>query len=115
MKAYFKICIPLMLIVGFVSYSSVYAQKKKETLAILENKEQTRIFLKHQAAQKENDNKVLVIYNNKFYSLSDFNLADTLSKHKLTMQIVNNPDYKSSFFAKHIKSAIVLEKLEEDK
>lgn len=91
------------------------AQKKKETLAILENKEQTKEILNHLASQKEDDNKVLVIYNNKFYSLSDFNLADTLSKHKLTMQIVNNPDYKSSFFAKHIKSTIVLEKQETDK
>lgn len=109
MEKYVKLFAPLMLVLAVAPSCMVHAQKKEATLAILENKEQAKGILNDLAGQKKVHDKTLVIYNNQFYRLSDFSLADTLSSYSLTMHIVKQPALIKSGLAKHIETVILLE------
>lgn len=94
----------ILLLCSFV----IKAQKKDSTLAILDNKKETQKILNYNWSQAKQRDSILVIYNNKFYSLSDFDLANVISNNS-SFKIINERDSIDKMILKNIKSLIIIE------
>ncbi|MEN5436587.1 hypothetical protein ABE545_23350 [Sphingobacterium faecium] len=100
-------CILLMLFLFFPFYSLI-AQKKETINALLENKQQTQQTLNTLVNQKETNKKILVMYKDKFYNFSGFDLTDTIAKQNMEFYIITNPDSIKTILSDKVKSIILL-------
>ncbi|MGJ1196757.1 hypothetical protein ACR777_11560 [Sphingobacterium spiritivorum] len=92
----------------FIPFCFLSAQEKDTTLALLENKEQNKEFLNYIYSQNKNQNKILIIYNDKFYNLSQFNLIDSIQRLNLNVTIIHNQDSIKKILSRDVKSVILL-------
>lgn len=99
------------VILTLLPFGTLLAQKRDTTLAILDNKLQSQLILNDLYAEQKSHNKILVLYQDQFYSLADFDFLDVLSKNDLDIAVHTNPDAIQRIVEKQdIKAVIVLSK-----
>lgn len=91
-----------------VSCSFLRAQQLDTTMAILEDKSRSKQIADAVYAQKIKKNKVWVLYKEKFYRLSDFDLQDSISRADLTIKIINDKDSIKEMLSQNVESVIIL-------
>ncbi|TDS09808.1 hypothetical protein [Sphingobacterium paludis] len=84
------------------------AQNKKDTLAILENESEKQRILDYNFNESKKKDSVLILYNNKFYRLTDFDLASVVSENR-PFKIINGRDSIAEIISKSVKSLIIIE------
>ncbi|APU98158.1 hypothetical protein BV902_18975 [Sphingobacterium sp. B29] len=96
----------LSILFCLLFFSRLYSQQKND-MAMLENKKESQYILN--SLYKHKNNKTLILYNNNFYSLNNFNLIDTLAKNeKLNFKLINKSDSIKTLISKEVKSIIIV-------
>jgi len=96
-----------ILIIMFLMFSNSIFSQDKNTMAILENKQQMNSIQNDIYHDKIRNSKTYVLYKGKFHKFKDFNIVDTLYKNvKLSFKIINHPDSIKKITPNDIKSII---------
>lgn len=90
------------------------AQEKNNSMAILENKKEVQRILSYNHLKERQKDSILVLYNNKLYSLKDFDLTNTIYENG-SLNIINERDSIARMILKNVKSLIVIEKGSKEK
>lgn len=104
----------MFVLFSFMPFCFLSAQERDTTVAMLDNKPENKLFLTYTFLEKKKPHKILILYKDSIYRLSEFNLLDSVQRLGLTINMINNKDSIQKILARDVESIILLEDREKN-